>query len=204
MQTTAQMIEALVDMRQQPGGVPVEHFWKLVERFRADLVHQACVMLRSQADAEDIAQLSLCEAFQSMHTLRDANKLGIWLRGINRRNALDLLRRRKTAREQRLNTGELDTLKLPDGAGPRASTPPGGTSSSNPLSMRVSADDVMKAVESLPENFRDAVLLRYMGGLSCDEIAMRLGVPGGTVRSRLCRADAMLIRKLGLLKRQER
>lgn len=204
MQTTAQMIEALVDMRQQPGGVPVEHFWKLVERFRADLVHQAYVMLRSQADAEDIAQLSLCEAFQSMHTLREPEKLGVWLRGINRRNALDLLRRRKSAREQRLNTGELDTLKLPDGAGPRASTPPGGTSSSKPLSMRVGADDVMKAVESLPENFRDAVLLRYMEGLSCDEIAIRLGVPGGTVRSRLCRADAMLIRKLGLLKRQER
>lgn len=204
MQTTAQMIEALVDMRQQPGGVPVEHFWKLVERFRADLVHQAYVMLRSQADAEDIAQLSLCEAFQSMHTLREPEKLGVWLRGINRRNALDLLRRRKSAREQRLNTGELDTLKLPDGSGPRASTPPGGTSSNNPLSMRVGADDVMKAVESLPENFRDAVLLRYMEGLSCDEIAIRLGVPGGTVRSRLCRADAMLIRKLGLLKRQER
>ncbi|MCK6472118.1 MAG: RNA polymerase sigma factor [Planctomycetes bacterium] len=204
MQTTAQMIEALVDMRQQPGGVPVEHFWKLVERFRADLVHQAYVMLRSQADAEDIAQLSLCEAFQSMHTLREPEKLGVWLRGINRRNALDLLRRRKSAREQRLNTGELDTLKLPDGSGPRASTPPGGTSSNNPLSMRVNADDVMKAVESLPENFRDAVLLRYMEGLSCDEIAIRLGVPGGTVRSRLCRADAMLIRKLGLLKRQER
>ncbi len=189
--TTQQIIDGLIEMRDQTGSVPEEYFWQLSERFRADLVHQAFTMLRSQADAEDVAQDSLCEAFESINKLRDPQKLGNWLRQINRRNALDTIRRKQSAKERRLNTGELDDLRPQSGArkgqGMRA---PG---------QRVEGDQVLDAVESLPAIFREVVILRYMEGLSCVEIASRMNIPEGTVRSRLCRADGMLIRKLGVI-----
>ncbi len=92
MPTTTLMIDALVDLRQAPEGAAQEHFWKLVERFRADLVNQALAILGQQQDAEDIAQESLCQAYQELHTLQNPQRLGVWLRTINRCNALDLLR----------------------------------------------------------------------------------------------------------------
>ncbi|MCZ7646606.1 MAG: RNA polymerase sigma factor [Planctomycetota bacterium] len=194
MPTTAMMIEALIAMRHRPGGIPEERFWQWVERFRADLVHQALSILHDQEDAEDVAQDSLCEAYEGLHTLRDPSKLGNWLRQVNRRNALDRLRRRKTAREQRLHTGELDEVRAVAGL-PRMkrSTPPGAPAA-------LGAEEVLGAVERLPAPFRETVILRYMEGLDVEQIARCLDVPEGTVRSRLCRADRMLIRRLGLLR----
>lgn len=55
MPTTAMMIESLIQMRHDPGGVPVDQFWALVERFRADLVNQALAVLGNQNDAEGAA-----------------------------------------------------------------------------------------------------------------------------------------------------
>ena len=89
MATTAMMIEALVAMRHDERGVPVDHFWQLVERFRADLVNQAVAILGDRQDAEDVAQDSLCRAFRCLSQLRDPQKLGSWLRNINRNNAAD-------------------------------------------------------------------------------------------------------------------
>lgn len=194
--TTAMMIEALIDMRHQPGGVPADHFWQLVERFRADLVNQALVILGNQADAEDIAQDSLCRAFVDLHKLKDPLKLGAWLRAINRCNALDLRRRRKAQREQRLATGEAATLtksQLP-GRGP---TPEAGTPVAN------EAERVIRAVDGLPETFREVVVLRYWEKLTLAQIAERLSLPPGTVRSRIARADGMLLSKLQSLARTE-
>ena len=60
-------------------------------------------------------------------------------------------------------------------------------------------DAVVSAVDSLPEAFREVVVLRYWEKLSTEEIAIRLGIPAGTVRSRLTRADGLLARKLASL-----
>lgn len=195
MPTTAQMIDALLEMRRQQGDISEEHFWHLVERFRADLVHQASLILHSQEDAEDVAQNSLCEAFEGLRNLRDPHKLGAWMRQINRRNALDHARRRNSAREQRLNTGELDVVRPAAGSAIDIRKGP----AQNDANSGLENEEILQAVESLPAVFREVVILRYMEGLLCDEIALRIGVPGGTVRSRLCRADAMLVRKLGVL-----
>lgn len=110
MRTTSMMVEALLELRHQPGGVPHEQFWQLVERFRADLINQAFAILGNQADAEDVAQDALCRAYVDLHKLQDPRKLGAWLRKINRCHAIDLLRRRKAAREERLATGEAAAL----------------------------------------------------------------------------------------------
>ncbi|MCZ7646740.1 MAG: sigma-70 family RNA polymerase sigma factor [Planctomycetota bacterium] len=196
MRTTEMMVEALIEARHQGGEVPPDHFWQLAERFRADLVNQALAMLGNQADAEDIAQDSLCQAFVDLAKLEDPTKLGSWLRRINRCNVLDLLRRRKTQREQRLTTGAqaaLTKTSFPN----RQATPEFGT----PLTG--AAGQIVRAVDSLPESYREVVVLHYWEKLTLAQIAERLGLPPGTVRSRIARADGILLVKLNALRRAE-
>ena len=57
-------------------------------------------------------------------------------------------------------------------------------------------DCIRRAVRQLPEEYRAALLLRETGGLSYDEIAAALGVPKGTVKSRIARARLQLQKTL--------
>ena len=192
MPTTAVMIETLIKLRQEPGGIPLEQFWHLIERFRADLVNQALAITGSQADAEDVAQETLCVAFLDLQQLRDATKLGLWLRAINRKQALNLRRRKGRSKEERLATGQLDALeaeKKPQPAGP--------------VGEKELEERVVRAVDALPEGFREVVVLRYWEKLSNEEISLRLGLPSGTIRSRMARADRILADKLKAFIRQE-
>jgi RNA polymerase sigma-70 factor (ECF subfamily) len=181
------MVNAFTGIRNQPGGP--EYFWQLVERFRADLVHQAYVIVGNQHDAEDTAQETLSQAFLRLDELRDPSKLGAWLRGINRYNALSLRRTRKhdSKREIHLPTGELVSVEGKDVADEAP----------------IGDEDLIRAVDELPDPYRDVVILRYVEKLSTDEIAIRLGVPSGTVRGQLTRADGMLARKLKLMQTAE-
>lgn len=197
MPTTALMIEALSTMRQEPGAESSQqHFWQLMERFQADLVHQALAILGNQADAEDVAQDTLCRAYQEMHSLKDPSKLGQWLRAINRCKALDLLRKRKAQREERLGTGAQETLTKEMFPG-RGATPAEGQA------VNEQAEQIYRAVESLPAQYREVVLLRYMEHLTLEEIARRLAIPPGTARSRMARADGLLLQRLKAHARQE-
>lgn len=187
LSTTQVMIQALVELRRQPSALTAEHFWHLVQRFRADLVNQAFAVIGNQEDAEDVAQETLCQAFQDLRSLDDPYKLGIWLRKINRCNALDLYRKRR--REKRKVSD-----RLPKSLAAPETTP---TGSNMEVARRLRDEDlVARAVESLPEVYRSVVVLRYWEKMSYEEIAERLGVPVGTVRSRLSRADEILEKKL--------
>ena len=68
---------------------------------------------------------------------------------------------------------------------------------------RVESDEsrgtIRKAVASLPEHYRVPVALRFFDGMTCEEIASRLGEPVGTIWTRLHRANAILRRALGFL-----
>jgi RNA polymerase sigma-70 factor, ECF subfamily len=189
MPTTAIMIEALITMRHEEGGVPEEHFWQLVERFRADLVNQAFAILSNQADAEDVAQCALAKAFRMLPTLKDPQKLGSWLRTINHRTALNHIRSRKRSNVHLHHTGKLDTKM----AAP-LTTPTG--SDVEAVSRNVTIDQVARAVDTLPDGYREVVVLRYWEHLDTEQVANRLGIPAGTVKSRLARADRMLLEKL--------
>jgi RNA polymerase sigma-70 factor (ECF subfamily) len=140
-------------------------------------------VLRNTADAEDVAQEALLRAYKGFDRLRDRNRFRGWLVRISFRLALDRSRSAKR-REQR------DTLW----SQPAHQLPP------------VTAEDVaasnqfqahlQRALEELPEKLRLVLLLSAMEGQTIEEIAAMVGVPVGTVKSRIFVARKKLAEKL--------
>ena len=124
-------------------------------------------------DAEDVVQEAVLRAFLSLSQLREPARFESWLCGI----ALNVakMRLRRAATETRVLAAAGATLYAPE---------------DEPL------EDVRDGVQLLPPAQRDAVLLHYVDGLSCDEVAAALGSTPGAVRVRLHRARAELRRRL--------
>ena len=140
-------------------------------------------VLRNTADAEDVAQEALLRAYKSFDRLRDRNRFRGWLVRISFRLALDRLRSAKR-REQR------DTLW----AGP-ANVPAPVTAEDVAASNQFQAH-LDRALEELPEKLRLVLLLSAMDGYTIEEIGSMLGVPFGTVKSRIFIARKKLAEKL--------
>jgi len=175
---------ALELLKAMPNGSdpkPPDRFWELVEHFRGELINQALALVGNLADAEDVVQETFCEAHRRAATLKDARSLSAWLRTVNRANALNKLRARKNSSK--------GSARLQREAPPRTLT----TGGFSVLEMR---DTLAKAIETLPPNLRQAVVLRFWEGLSFDEIAARLKVPAGTARWMLTEASTRLYDRL--------
>jgi RNA polymerase sigma factor (sigma-70 family) len=152
-------------------------FATLVERHHAAL-------LRACHGSADAAQESVLIAMTSLAALRDDAAFGPWLRGIGRN-----LRRR----EQTLDQGSDPYLRVE----PR--TQPSTTlKGSDPL-LRAR---LLAAVAALPAGQRDAVALLYLADLSHAQIADRLGISVGAVKTRLHKARASLQTRLADLRRE--
>lgn len=140
-------------------------------------------VLRNTADAEDVAQDALLRAYKSFERLRDRNRFRGWLVRISFRLALDRLRSAKR-REQR------DTLWSQP-----AHQPPSVTVEDVAASNQFQGH-LQRALEELPEKLRLVLLLSAMEGQTIEEIAVMVGVPVGTVKSRIFVARKKLVEKL--------
>jgi RNA polymerase sigma factor (sigma-70 family) len=155
------------------GGDPGA-FATLVERNRARV--QSVVERMVGEEAEDLVQEALLRAYLGLSQLRDPSRFSAWLCGIAVNLAKMRLRRRAV---------ELRVVLEP--------TTDGG------LDERELLELVREAVEILPAGQRDAVLLHYIDGLSCEEIAALLGTSPGAIRVRLHRARQQLREQLAAL-----
>ena len=91
--------------------------------------------------------------------------------------------RRKARRP--LTSGDVETLNVPDEELAPLDDLPGDV-----------RDEIMAAIEALPEHYRPVVVLRYGQGLAVKDISRSLGVPVGTVVSQVFRANRILRTKL--------
>ena len=140
-------------------------------------------VLRNTADAEDVAQEALLRAYRRFDRLRDRNRFRAWLVRIAFRLALDRLRSGKR-RELR------DTLWSQPERQPPAATVE-DTAASNEFQ-----DHLENALAELPEKLRLVLLLAAMEGHTIEEIAALVGIPVGTVKSRIFLARKQLAEKL--------
>lgn len=165
-------------------------FMALVRCYQASIFRLAMALLRHREDAEDATQDIFVHAFRRLTTLQDVHSFPIWLRKLAVRICLRYHRRR-TAEQGLIEplSDEIETEFLF-----RTNLDP-----EIELERAELRALVRQAIAELPEPFQIVVLLYHMEGLSYDEIAQVLGVPIGTVRSRLARARAMLRKKLAPL-----
>ena len=129
-------------------------------------------VLRHQQDAEDVAQEAFAKAYRSFRQLRDRGRFRAWLVRMTWRTALDRQRanRRRDARE--LSADMPDLAAVSDSSAT-------GTSTHDAMS------DLWAAIDDLPEKLRIAIVLASIEGHDVREVAGLLGIPEGTVKSRL-------------------
>ena len=144
-------------------------------------------LARDASAAEDIAQEALLKACRNIDSLRGA-AVKPWLMAIVRNAYFDWRRRD----DGRTLTGSAAEVAM-------AQTPAGQASAEDELIRQGDAAALRRAVETLPEPFREALVLRDLNELSYREVAEITGVPMGTVMSRLARARRMLGERMGLL-----
>lgn len=135
-------------------------------------------MLRDSADADDAAQEALVAIVRGMSRFDGRSSFATWSHRIATNVCLDELRRR--GRRPVVEPGEFDRV---DGGHPD----PADTAAAGDDRRRLAA-----ALDSLPEEFRLPVVLRDIADLDYAAIAEELGVPPGTVRSRISRGRARL------------
>jgi RNA polymerase sigma-70 factor (ECF subfamily) len=143
-------------------------------------------LLRDEHDAEDVAQEACLRALKYFDGFRgsDAADGRAWLLTIVRNTAYTLQRSRVDAR-----VTEFDEARHSD-----------GVEDEHPeteLLRTAERDTVRRALELLPLEFREVIILREVQGLSYKEIAGVVGIPVGTVMSRLNRARRRLEQALG-------
>ena len=173
-------------------------FPELVRRFQGRVTNLVSRVLNDRECADDLAQEVFVRVFVHRRNYRRGSKFSTWLFTIAANLAKNEIRRRV----RRRNWFSLDALQemLHDSASQLADPTEGRESRLEREQLR---DAVGRAIATVPEKYRLSLVLRDIEGLSYEEIAQVLGIPGGTVRSRINRARAMLKRKLQPLLRQE-
>jgi len=152
---------------------------ELVNRHAALLYRYAYRLCGSAAEAEDLTQQAYLTAHRKLHQLRDPARAKGWLCAILRTTYLKGLRRRGGVPVVSFESlSEIEDVP-PD-------EPP------------VDPQELQRALDLLPEEFRTPVILYYFREFSYKEIARQMDVPVGTVMSRLARAKTQLRRHLAV------
>ncbi len=179
------MTEAVIGSASIPIADSAGEEFEAAVRAHAALVYRiAFAVLHNHHDAEDAAQETFFRYWR--YRKRDIRDLAAWLARVAWRVSLD---RRRPSAEVGLEDAAREVLALrAQGAGPEELA-----------ATRQMAALLERLIESLPRELREALPLATVEELTSAEIAEILGIPEGSVRSRLARARQLLREKLAAL-----
>jgi RNA polymerase sigma-70 factor (ECF subfamily) len=146
-------------------------------------------------DAQDLVQEAALQAFRGFHTFRQGTNFRAWFFRVlvNCFYASRRRRRPEVSMDEVDQAAPLLHLYIQTRA---AGMHGAGRDPAREVMDRIAGEDVARAVDSLPGEFRVACTLYFMDDLSYQEIADVVGVPVGTVRSRLHRGRKLLQKRL--------
>jgi len=162
-------------------------FTTLVERHEARLYNVCLRILGSPEDAHDATQDAFLTVLRKLDQFRGDAAFTTWMHRVAVNACYDLLRKRKRQPMLRMVTD--DEADRTDDLGPPVS---------DPADAVAGEIDVVRALAHVAEDFRVVLVLADVEDLPYDEIARVLGVPIGTVKSRVHRGRIALARALGL------
>ena len=173
--------------RTAPAAGPAEDFRHVILPHLDGAYNLACYLTRDPALSEDVVQDAMVRAFRAFDQFRGGSPRA-WLFTIVRNCC-------RTALSGR--AGALALVMQESAAGEQMNEQPDPSPTpEEELFRKADVDHVRRAVQAIPEPFREAVVLRDLEDLSYAEIAAVMGVPVGTVMSRLSRGRAMLATEL--------
>lgn len=180
------------DIIKQAGAGSQDAFALLLSRYEKTVYHHALRMLRSQEDAADATQEVFLKVWQGLSSFHGSSAFSTWLYRLTDNVCIDFLRREK----KRRGDSSLDAEE----GGPAAALADPSPTPHQALERQEERQAVAKGLESLSEDHRRILILRELDGLSYEEIGSILGLPAGTVKSRIARARLSLadfLRKSG-------
>ena len=175
-------------------------FTRSIEENMESLFAVARRLTRNTTDAEDLVAESVAKAWSAVKSLEDRNRFRPWMFRILHNCFISEYRKKsvrpvETAYEEATGGNDREEvsnllINQPDEFLEWWGNP------EREFVNNLLGEDIMKAIECLPEAFRITVLLINLEGLSYDETAEVLGVPPGTVRSRMKRGRTLLQKQL--------
>ncbi len=166
-------------------------FDQIVERYQHKIYGYVKRLVGNETDAEDITQEVFLKALTSLRSFREESSLQTWLFRIATNLCRDMHRRRQREKgwfplwrrvDGEDDSGEENAIEIPD-------------ERTNPENLVLSAElneILLQAIDRLPLAMREVLVLHDMESMSYEEIACALGIPLGTVKSRLFHARARL------------
>jgi len=148
-----------------------EAFRRLYQSF-SPMVHAILLARAPAPEVDDLVQEVFATAWQRISDLREAASFGPWIASIARRRAVDAHRRQ------------------------RPIEPLGDRSFTAPKSIVAEALAIIDLIRTLPEAYREPLVMRFVEGMTGPEIAMRTGLTAGSVRVNLHRGVKLLRAKL--------
>ena len=182
-------VDAELVSRVQAGDK--QAFDLLVIKYQRKIMRLLSRMIRDPAEIEDVAQEAFIKAYRALPQFRGDSAFYTWLYRIAINTARNWLAANKRApstpsafeNEEGETFNESDVLT--DGSDPESE-----------MASRQIAETVNKAINDLPEELRNAIVMREIDGMSYEDIAESMNCPIGTVRSRIFRAREAIATRL--------
>jgi len=174
-------------VRQTLAG-RTEAYGELARRWAGRITALCHSKVRRADIADDLTQESLLRGYRALASLVAPDKFGSWLWGIAIRACLDWLK----AKERR----QIPFSVLAPERNPEQFIPSRPETDGFALDRAEELQQLMAAVEALPDDYREVVMLYYYEDVTYRDLAQTLGVSAATINARLTKARAMLRERL--------
>jgi RNA polymerase sigma-70 factor (ECF subfamily) len=163
----------------------------LIKQQNQRLYRIARSIVRDDSDAEDVLQEAYVRAFAGLEVFRGEARIGTWFARIVINEALAWLRRRRTTNVRLVSTDTGLNAEIIPFPGANRIADPETTMAQSEIRMLLE-----RAIDGLPEGFREVFIARLVEGMSVEETAELFRIPPQTVKTRLFRARALLRREM--------
>ena len=181
--TDAEVVAAVLKGDQELYG-------ELVRRYQGRLVNYLYRLLRSVPEAEDLAQEVFFKLYQALDRYDPRYKFSTWLFRVAQNAAIDRIRKR------RLQLVSMDRTSESESGMGTWEFPSSDPSPYGDLRNLERGEAIQAAIDRLPWDYRELIVLRHFGELSYDEIAKLKNMPLGTVKNKLFRGRQMMKEEL--------
>ena len=180
-----------VDREKESAAERKKRFERDALQYMNQLYAAAMRYTKNPEDAQDLVQDTYAKAYTSFHQFEPGTNLKAWLYRVLTTTFINTYR--KDQRRPQTSDSELEDWQIAEAS---SHTSDQGKSSEDVVLENLPDSDIKNALAEIPEEFRMAVYLADVEGFAYKEIAEIVGVPAGTVMSRLHRGRKQLREKL--------